>query len=288
MTESGNPPRDEDGADTASQSAWGQPTVQGPPPPPPGPPAGDTTAAGAAAENSADARTQALPPVDSTASSFWTKPESPGGGYQPTQAFGPGFGQDQPAPPGAAGYPSGFGQQQYGQPGYAQGGYGQPGYGQPGYGQPQYGQPQYGQGGYGQPGYGQGGYPQPAYGQPGYGHPGYGQPGYGQPGYGQPGYGQPPAKKSRKGLVLALVALVVVAAAAVVVVLLLLNGDKKLSHTAVENYIETKLGASDVVCNGGSDFTMKSNGSSFTCTAAGGKTFQVTIQDKSDGKYVVN
>src|SRR3954465_13641775 len=139
--------------------------------------------------------------------------------------------------------------------------------------------------GYGQPG--QPGYGQPGYGQPGYGQSGYGQPGYGQPGYGQPGYGQPPAKKSRKGLIISLIALVVVAAAAVVVVLLVMKGDKKLSHTAVETYITNQLGASNVVCNGGNDFSMTSNGDSFTCTAAGGKTYQVTIVNKDPGSYLV-
>jgi hypothetical protein len=62
---------------------------------------------------------------------------------------------------------------------------------------------------------------------------------------------------------------------------------KKLSHTAVEKYITNNLNASNVQCNGGSDFTMKENGATFRCTAAGGKTFTVEIQDKNDGKYLV-
>jgi hypothetical protein len=66
-----------------------------------------------------------------------------------------------------------------------------------------------------------------------------------------------------------------------------MNNDKKLSHTAVQNYIEKTLGASNVQCNGGKDFTMKNNGDSFTCTAAGGKTYKVTIENKDDGKYLV-
>jgi hypothetical protein len=81
----------------------------------------------------------------------------------------------------------------------------------------------------------QGGGPGPQYGPPGqpYGQP-YGQPtpAYGQPQYGQqqyaPQYGQPygtpyaaPPQKSRKGLVLALVAVLVLAAVTVLLFLLL-------------------------------------------------------------------
>jgi hypothetical protein len=32
---------------------------------------------------------------------------------------------------------------------------------------------------------------------------------------------------------------------------------------------------------------MKKDGATFTCTASGGQTFRVTINDKSDGKYTV-
>ncbi len=64
-------------------------------------------------------------------------------------------------------------------------------------------------------------------------------------------------------------------------------GDKKLSHTAVEDYITKNLGATNVKCNDGDDFEMKKNGSSFTCSADGGKTFTVTIKNKDDGSYVV-
>jgi hypothetical protein len=42
-----------------------------------------------------------------------------------------------------------------------------------------------------------------------------------------------------------------------------------------------------VSCNGGKDFAMKNNGDSFTCTASGGKTYTVTITNKSDGHYSV-
>jgi hypothetical protein len=218
---------------------------------------------------------------------------------QPTTTFGPPPGGPSYGPPSRSPYapPSG------GEQGYGQSGYGQPSY-PSSYGAPSgYGQPQADPQGY-QPtqvfgaGFGQqpyppappSGYGQPAYGQSTYGAPtGYGQPpGYTQqPGYGEAPYGQPPAKKSRKGLVISLIALVVVVAAAVVVVLLLANREKKLSHTAVEKYITNNLGATNVKCNGGNDFTMKHNGDKFTCTADGGKTFTVTIENKNDGSYLV-
>ena len=57
----------------------------------------------------------------------------------------------------------------------------------------------------------------------------------------------------------------------------------KLSHTAVENYIAMQLGADDVVCNGGRDITI-SQGRTFTCTAAGGAAYTVTIT-RSDGAH---
>lgn len=63
--------------------------------------------------------------------------------------------------------------------------------------------PQWQQGSYGPPPHGQ-----PPYGQPPVGQPPHGQPSYGQPPYGQPPYGPPP-KKSRTGLVVALVAVFV-------------------------------------------------------------------------------
>jgi hypothetical protein len=42
-----------------------------------------------------------------------------------------------------------------------------------------------------------------------------------------------------------------------------------------------------LVCNGGVDFPMIANGASFTCIAAGGKTFTVTIDSKDTGSYLV-
>jgi hypothetical protein len=71
------------------------------------------------------------------------------------------------------------------------------------------------------------------------------------------------------------------------VLVVVLKGDKKLSHTAVENFISSKLGASSVNCNGGKDFTMKHDGDTFTCSASGGKSFTVTIENKDKGNYVV-
>ena len=52
-------------------------------------------------------------------------------------------------------------------------------------------------------------------------------------------------------------------------------------------YIEQSLGATSVTCNNGKDFTMKKNNATFTCTAAGGKKYTVTIKDKSNGNYLV-
>jgi hypothetical protein len=199
-------------------------------------------------------------------------------GYQPTQVFGSGYGQEQ------------YGQQPagYGQPGYPQQGYPPQGYAQPGYGQPGYGQQ-----GYAQP-YGQQGYAQQPYGQQGYG---YGQPtGYTQqPGYGQAGYDQQTEtpKKSRKGVTLAIVAVAIIVIAGVLVVGSIAAKvpsswyTKKLSHTAVENYIANKLHASGVQCNGGKDFEMKHDGDTFTCTAQDGKTFTVTVENKDNGDYLV-
>jgi hypothetical protein len=210
---------------------------------------------------------------------------------------------DQPPPP------PGYGQQPgYGQPGYGQPGYGQPGYGQPGYGQPG-AQPTQAFGGYGQPQGAQAGYEPAGYGasaaygqQSGYAAPGYEQPAYGQQGYGQPagytqqpGYGQgEPAKRSKKGLIISLVAIVAVLGLVVLIGVLTKTpksvfGEKKLSHTAVEKFItsDPRLGGTNVKCNGGNDFTMNKNGDSFTCTADGGKSYTVTIENKDNGKYEV-
>ena len=67
-------------------------------------------------------------------------------------------------------------------------------------------------------------------------------------------------------------------------------GDKKLSHTAVENFItnSAQLGKpTSVTCNGGKDMTMTRNGQSFSCSAGGGKSYTVTIKDKKTGAYQV-
>jgi hypothetical protein len=69
--------------------------------------------------------------------------------------------------------------------------------------------------------------------------------------------------------------------------LFVVKGDKKLSHSAVENFISKQLGASNVQCNDGKDFTMKKDGATFTCTGSGGRTFTVTIENKDNGDYVV-
>jgi hypothetical protein len=58
-----------------------------------------------------------------------------------------------------------------------------------------------------------------------------------------------------------------------------------LRHTAVEQWIETNKGASDVVCNGGNNIKVE-NGKRFTCTAAGGQTYVVTMTS-DDGDYTV-
>ncbi|WP_113703938.1 DUF3352 domain-containing protein [Nonomuraea lactucae] len=150
-----------------------------------------------------------------------TTPLSQGQPYPPQQPYQGqgqgGYGQqptyEQPA----------YGQQPYGQqqsfgqqPGYEQQGHGQQSFGQQSYGQQPYGQPGYGQqdqygqqSGYAQPGYGQ----QSAYGQqPGYGQPAYGQQDqYGQAGWQQQGpevLGGPgePARKGRRGWIVALAA----------------------------------------------------------------------------------
>jgi len=63
---------------------------------------------------------------------------------------------------------------------------------------------------------------------------------------------------------------------------------KKLSHTAVEQFITSRLNATNVVCNGGRDFALKADGAKFTCTAAGGKRFTITITDAESGHYVVS
>ena len=64
---------------------------------------------------------------------------------------------------------------------------------------------------------------------------------------------------------------------------------KNLSHTAVENYIESNSNfgsPKNVVCNGGSDIRV-TKGKTFTCTASGGSTFRVEITKVSDAEYLV-
>lgn len=217
-----------------------------------------------------------------------------GVGGSAASGYAAGYGQ-------APGAESGYAQPGHAQPGYGQSGYGQSGYGQSGYGQSGYGQPGYGQSGYGQSGYGQPGYSPAAYGQAGYGQPGYGQTGYGQTGYGQPGYGPPgyppavgPAgaagptepKKNRHGLLWSLAAVVVIIAVLVVLSVTLKVPSslypEKLSHTAVESFIEDHYGASDVTCNDGKDVPIE-KGKTFTCTGADNARFTVTLTDDEGG-----
>jgi hypothetical protein len=233
------------------------------------------------------------------------------GGDQPTQQFAPptaptyppAYGPPTYPPPSypqqphpQASYPdTPHGQQPYGQQPYGQQPYGQQPYGQQPYGQPQYGQQPYPgydpNQGYGTPtfpGYDPNqpyGYPQ----QPGYpfGYPqqGYGQPGYEQQSYAQPGYQPAPAKANRTPLWIAAGGAVLV-----VVALVLLFWEpgfavtKKLSHTAVENYIEQNLGSSNVVCNGGQNIAIE-KGKTFTCTGSDGARFSVTITQTDGAHY---
>jgi hypothetical protein len=60
---------------------------------------------------------------------------------------------------------------------------------------------------------------------------------------------------------------------------------KKLSHSAVEKYIAQQYSATNVSCNGGKNFTLKT-GKTFGCSAAGGKSFNVTIKS-TGGDYEV-
>lgn len=64
-------------------------------------------------------------------------------------------------------------------------------------------------------------------------------------------------------------------------------GVTSLSHTAVENYIESALHVSAVVCNNGHDFPMTADGATFTCRGADGAAYTVTITDKDRGNYSV-
>lgn len=71
----------------------------------------------------------------------------------------------------------------------------------------------------------------------------------------------------------------------------ILNGDssgKKLSHTAVEQYIERQFSVAGVDCNFGEDFTMERDGETFTCSSDDfTRDFTVTVTNKETGAYVV-
>ena len=64
-------------------------------------------------------------------------------------------------------------------------------------------------------------------------------------------------------------------------------GVKSLSHVAVERYIGDQFDLDGVVCNDGANFPMTSDGATFGCTSAAGKTFTVTVTDKQTGDYSV-
>ena len=193
----------------------------------------------------------------------------------------PGYGQ-QPAPGGPSGHgPPGYrpAPQQYGQPHqyvrpspqtWQQGQPGQPPYGQPGPGQPP--------GQYGQPGYGPTPYPAPGYG------PQYGPPG--QP-YGPPPPGAP--RKSRTGLVAALVGLALVLVIAIIALVALQS--TVLDPAAVERDVaaqfEEREGvAIDLTCT---EEMEVEEGESYPCsgvTADGEEvTLQITITDEDTGAY---
>jgi hypothetical protein len=63
---------------------------------------------------------------------------------------------------------------------------------------------------------------------------------------------------------------------------------KKLSHSAVEQFIESRLGAIGVNCNGGQDFQMRADGDTFPCVDDVGHSYAVTIVDKDRGNYRVS
>jgi hypothetical protein len=252
----------------------------------------------------------------------YEQPGYPQPGYEQSGYGYPGYGQpgsDQPGDQsqGYGGYPSqGYGQSGYGQqPGYPGSGYAQPGYGQPGYGSGQYPQQPYGPQDYPTQAYGQGNYPS-NYGQQSYGQQDYPTSGYAQPGYAagsyeaqtgsyqqagyptsyQPAYqtaatvglgGEVPQRRSHVGAWLSLLVVAIVLAVAALVLFvtpgLLVN--KYLSHSAVERFIQndTATGFTNVKCNNGKDVELK-KGTTFTCTADGGKKATVTITSTS-GDY---
>jgi hypothetical protein len=180
-------------------------------------------------------------------------------------------------PPPGGGQPGPYGQQpgQYG-------GYGPPGPGgyggqqPPAYGQ-QPGQP------YGPPHPGQFG--QPGYGPPPYGQQPPGQPPYGQSGqqlHGQPGpFGQPyaPPKKSRTGLIVALVALAVVVIALAIVLPLTL-GQEVLDRGAVEQDVAAQFEQAngvglDLTCD---DEMVVEEGATYECTGTTSDGEEVTVR----------
>ncbi len=208
--------------------------------------------------------------------------------------------QPPPSPPLPPSYlPPGY--TEYGRPTAPPSPYGQPPYGQ-GYPPSGYGQQPYGQSQYAPPPYSQ----QQPYGQPAYQQP-YGQPSYGQQDHGAPAGAYPtqqyqppgsardeaaveePARHRSLGWLWGtLVAVAVIAIAAVTVVLTKPSFlyTKKLSHTAVEKTIQDQSkGRGDytnVSCPSGED---AKTGTTFTCTAAGGKKITVNVTS-SDGDYV--
>lgn len=174
----------------------------------------------------------------------------------------------------------------YSEPTYQETAY-QPGYQQPGYPeQPGYQQPGYAQPGYQQPGYEQGGY---GYQQPGYPGPGYAAPTYAPPGYQQPPVAVAPPKKSHLGIWIAIIVVVVIGAfiGALFAIKPSPLFKKVLNHSAVEQTIQSQS------ANGQGDYTRVSCpsnekvkvGTTFECTAAGGKRITVRVVSKN-GDYV--
>ena len=316
-TESGGPdrPRTEGGSTESEDPTRVMPAVSGSaaseaPTPPPTPP------------SRSDDRSTQQPPSSYPryTDSGYTQPGPDQQGYSQSGYDQSGYGSygqpgyDRPGnqTPGYGGYPS----EGYGRSGYGQ----QPGYPGTDYGQSGYGQQDYGAGQYPSPSYGQQDYPPQAYGQPGYPSPGYGQQSYGQqdyptesypqsggygasagsyqrPGYPtsyQPGYPATAApgaestrRKSHVATWLSLLVIAVVLAIAGVVLFLTpgLLVTKYLSHSAVEQFIQSDpaTGFTNVKCNNGEDVKLK-KGATFTCTADGGKKATVTITSSS-GDY---
>jgi Domain of unknown function (DUF4333) len=195
---------------------------------------------------------------------------------------GPGSEYGQAAPPPGTPFHGPPGQPFHGPPGTAGG----PPYGTPQYGAPQYGPPQYGPPQYGPPGQ--------AYGQPPSGQQvPYGYPAYGPPAYGPPAYGQPtgaPARKSKAGLIAAVIggALLLVAAA---VALVLTLQTTVLDRTAVERDVaaqfEEREGvAVDLSC---ADEMQVDEGATYECTGTTDQgeeiTLRIAITDEQEAAY---